>query len=324
MPKTSRSPGQPPRVTQCPESGLWLLPRSPEGITRYLPGWRDLVSAAREFVLPIVQAQHVEDLRTRREVPETVVVRAVFGLMPRPDNDWNRDAVAVIAPVGKAGALDPTRQIAWVKDTHLHSLRPSIIALAHASGKPAACNGTIELSRMQPDIDFDAQEDEYWTDALSGGGHERGTDDILSRAEVLAYGYEVSGFRADIASWEPTRDAVLKFIRGHITDRIVPVHSRYSPYVAEFRSHRGRIRDAADAQFVGDHGSVTVLLRADAGLLDAWWDGLLVSRLHPDPREFFARTHQRVLELGGEVLCQAWPASGGLEVLIEDSRFLGE
>jgi hypothetical protein len=302
-PGATPSPTPMTAVVQCPETRLWLLPEGSGEFSRWLPSWHDLVPAARDVVLPLVRAVIEEDRRTGGPRPETRVLSQTFGLLPCPDNDWNSQAVAVVVPEPGMSLLTVERQIAWVKNDHLRSLQPSILALMDAADGPVGCRGLIELQRYVADEDYDGDEPPVADDPDEPS--------VLTEAESRQYQYTFGGFRANIDSWEPVRDAVLAFAADRVRDRILPLIGHRSPWSPEAKPVRDEMRAA---------GRTTVDLRAGHDVLDAYWGQVLVSRLHPDPREFFARTHQRVVALGGAVTAEAEAHAGSLEVFVQDSR----
>jgi hypothetical protein len=306
---------EPPGIERCPTYGLWLLPAGGAGEpadrpTRWLPGWHDLAPMARQIVLPAVVALHEQDRRAGRPAPEVRLLPCTFGLLPLPDHPYSSLAVAVIAPEPGSSRLDPARQIAWVKQDHLASLQPSVVALAEASGEAVGCRGLIEVHRHAPGLDYDPDGPDDPDDPDDVNDGEDGPS-VLSAAETRCYGYEFAGFRADIDSWQPVREAVLAWAAPRIHDRILPLVARSSRWSPQSRPVREQIQAASP---------VEVELRADAEHLDAYWNGLLISRLHPDARAFFARTHQRVRVLGGQVSARAIGHHGSVEMLVEDDR----
>ena len=291
---------------------LWLLPGSSLGITRYLPTWFTLAKAARDIVLAAVQAEYAEDIRTGRHRPKERLIPRTFGLLPCPDNEYDHRAIAVIVPEPGTGWLDMSHQVAWIKNDHLGSLRPSIIGLMEATGEPVGCRGFIRLGRYIADQDYYVYDDDSGDDDLAAGGPSD-SGKVLTLAECRNYTYSFDGFRADIGSWEPVRDAVLAFAHERVRDRILPLISHRSGLTEESKPLRDDMRAVEYTK---------VLLRADNDTLDAYWHGTRIASLHPDPREFFARTHRRVLALGGEAHAQAVVHARTIEVFVEDSRFL--
>lgn len=288
-------------IERCPETGLWLLPRGDARWTRYLPSWDDLTPALRGLVLPLVEAQAAEDRRSGLPVPERRLLPVTLGLLPQPDNQYDWQAVAVVAPTPGSGVLDPARQVAWIKHDHVRSLQPSIVGLGDATGEPVGFRALCEVNRHQPGIDYDADDDEG--DDLDG--------EVLTAEEAERHGYWYSGLRANIDSWEPVRDAVLAVIVKQVTDRIIPIIDRSAPWLPGTQDIRDRHRQA---------GRFTIHLLATADALTATVDGTPVAALHPDPRGFFARTHSRVLALGGSATAQAGAHGGSVEIWIEDDR----
>lgn len=289
-------------VARCPETGLWLLPEGSGEFSRWLPSWHDLVPAARDVVLPLVREAVEEDRRTGRR-PETRFLSRTFGLLPCPDNDRNTQAVAVVVPEPGTARLDVARQIAWVNNDHLRSLQPSILALMDAAGEPVGCRGLIELKRYVANEDYDGNEPAVTDDPNEPA--------VLTEVECRQYEYLFGGFRANIDSWEPVRDAVLAFAADRVRDRILPLIGHRSPWSPQAKPVRDQMRAA---------GRISIDLRSGSDFLDAYWGQVLVSRLHPDPREFFARTHQRVVAMGGAVTAEAEAHAGSLEVFVQDSR----
>ncbi len=285
---------------------MWLLPTGSGEFTRWLPSWHDLVPAARSLVLPLVERYAEQDRRSGGPVPEVRLVRRTFGLLPCPDNDYDPQAVAVVLP--KGGGLDLSRQIAWVKNDHVRSLQPSVVALADAAGGPVGCVGVIELQRYVADLDYDA-------DDAPAERDDPDDDPVLTEEESRRYQYLFAGFRADIDSWEPVRDAVLAFASDRVRDRILPLVGHRSPWSADGKTVREDLRALG--------GRARISLVAEAGDLNAYWRGVHVSRLHPDPRQFFARTHARVLALGGRADADAVGHAGSVEVFVEDDRRTG-
>lgn len=292
-------------VGRCPETDLWLLPTGSGEFTRWLPSWGNLVLSARELVLPLVTASAEQDRRMGGPLPDVRLVRQTFGLLPCPDNDYNPQAIAVVLP--NAGELDMSRQIAWVKNDHVRSLQPSVVALADAAGGPVGCVGIVELQRYVADVDYDASADPWDADP----------DDapVLTEAESREYQYLLSGFRADIDSWGPVREAVLAFASSRVRGRILPLIGHRSPWSQDGKAVQKAMR-AVD-------GRTRISLIADAESLDAYWQGVHVTRLHPEPRQFFTRTHARVLTLGGRADAEAVGHAGGVEVFVEDDRSAG-
>lgn len=259
--------------------------------------------AARDVVLPLVRELHEVDQLSGEPRPKVILVERTFGLLPDPDNDYNPLAVAVVPPGPGTGDLDLLRQVAWVKDEHLRSLRPSIVGLMEATDEPVGCRVVMEVHRYVADVDYDRDEP-----IDSGFEDDRR---VLTEAESRMYEYTFGGFRAKIDSWDVVTDAVLRFAHDRVSDRLLPLIGRRSPWSQDSKPLRHQMRAA---------GRTPVVLRADGGVLNALWGGSCVSRLHPHAGGYFSRTHQRVVELGGEAAAQAVAHAGSVEVFIEDSR----
>lgn len=291
-----------PTVTVCPTTGLHLLPGSGSPHLRWLPTWPDYHDAARELVLHAI-AQVTP--ATPRDDDGVLAVPVTLGLLPRPDNDYSSDAIAVITPSPGQTALDPDRQVAWIKQEHTRSLLPSVLGLAAISDRAAGarCTVHVEPTALGDDEDgtWEAGDDGELADDWS-------TEGVLTAGDIAATGYRFVWFRADIAPWEDTRDAVLAAVHAHLTDRIAPMQSARTPLTPH---GRGLPR--------GEH---TLTLHAGPGGLHAstCTDPTPVAHLHPAGRDFFARTHTRVTALGGTALARAVVHRGSLEVFCEDTR----
>lgn len=282
-------------IEQCPETGLWLLPRGSEEWTRWLPSWDDLRPVAREVVLAAIAT-------TRGTNEASWQVPVTLGLLPDPENTYNDHAVAVVVP-DTDGDLRRSRQIAWVKNDHVRSLQPSVVALMDATGGFVGCHGIVEVSRYTAGKDYYLDEDDTVEDDDDWG--------VLTGSECRQSERFFDGFRASIHSWDVVRDAVLEVIAEQVSDRIVPRIGHRSPLTPDAKAVRDDLRA---------HGRMQVLLRAKDGCLDAYLNDLHLSRLHPEPRAFFAATHARILALGGTATAQAEAHAGSLEVWVEDSR----
>lgn len=309
---------QPRRVGRCPHTGLWLVPGSGTGPLRYLPGWQSLSSAARPLVRrALACADRLQpDPRTASYElgepgggPDAEVLWPVtLGLLPLPDNHYNGQALAVVDP-DPDGALRVERQVAWVRDSHVRSLQPSVVALAEATGGRAACEAFVRLAPYRPDEHYDASEpaDAHLSEQAES------PEQLLSEVEWRRSRWIFTGFCADIDTWEPVRDAVLGYVHDNVSDRILPCQGSRAPYAD------GGAKDHALARLSTDRFAVQ--LRAAEGQLACWSDGVLLAVLDgPQTRDFFARTHTRVLELGGTAQAQAVAHAGSLEVLVEDTR----
>lgn len=287
-------------IRRCGETGLLLLPGgSDPAITRYLASWETLEPQRFALILPLVKGQQAED-RLSRCKPRRLI-ETTLGLLPLPENDYDCRATAVVVPDPGTGALDASRQVAWIKQDHLRSLHPSITGLMSGTGEPVGFRAVVEVDAYfgREEYDCDEESDGDWSD-----------ESVLTEREAQELRYEFGGLRARIGPWAEVRQAVLDYVRPLNAHSIVPV-----------ASHRAQLSEGAKALRDGDlHGRpIEVDLVADAGRLVAMLDGLELAQLFPASRDFFWATYQQVIGRGGSQRAQAVLHEGSLEVFVEES-----
>jgi hypothetical protein len=289
------------RIEYCTETGLWLLPRSGEGLTRYFPSWDHFTPALRAVQLEVLAAARAEDRRSGSK-PREQRYRVKLGLLPMPDIDYSDRAVAVVRPNGPAEPLMAADQVAWVKHDHTQSLQPSIVGLAALTGAAVGCHAVFDLDP------YDHEEDRYgdFDDAEASED-----PSLFPRDLAREYGYWIDKPRGDIATWSVVREQLLLLLSEREPDRIIPIVSHRSAWaIAASDPLRERLRQI---------GRFDVTLMANDDELAAYYGDVRIATPSND-RDFFYRTWDRVLDLGGATTARAHAHEGSLTIYVEDSR----
>ncbi|MFD3698052.1 hypothetical protein ACFWUZ_18190 [Streptomyces sp. NPDC058646] len=213
-------------------------------------------------------------------------------LVPRPDNDYNPNAVSVAAPP-EHGGTDHERHLGYMYDRNLVSLGGPIRGLAYAAGQPVGCHAHVELHQVDPQ--------EY-----REGTAEHGP--VVTASRNLMYGY--SGIRLLMPWWEDLQQMAITYARTVRPDLILPFTGHWSTWQPGARREL-----AARTQ---EH-LFPVTLRVEDGQLLAYHQDLLLSCLWPSGRDFYDRTMTQVQGRGGTATAYAEDHEGSIKVYVEDS-----
>lgn len=172
-------------------AGMVLIP---PGNTRHSTGiavFDDSVAALRRFVLDnLTHADRIVEARDRHDEVE-LRLPVVLGLTPRPDNAYNPQAIAVVAPSSSGGSVID-RHMGYLYDSTLQWVGESLHRLvADAAPHAIGCHGWIELDPLE---DHDWEDDEDW---------EPSRHNPLTRAEARRFGYRAGRIRLHLPDAGP-------------------------------------------------------------------------------------------------------------------------
>lgn len=236
---TARRPFDPHSdVLDDPASGLLVLPGDASHDFGYAEWdedwpamWRVVLTALAEGARPVWISDPDDDDGRQLVLPLTVE------LVPRPDNDYNDEAIALAGPPSMGGSvLD--RHLGYMNETHLHYQGDAIRDLAEHTGRPVGAHAWVEL------WDFEAVSDARYDAGQSGdrarwapSSHwiaddvEEGVEAELSEepdleadldedsrftaAELRRFGYRIGGLRYTLAFAPGTSRAVDAYVTAH-------------------------------------------------------------------------------------------------------------
>lgn len=153
-------PAEQDQIAYQPQVGMVVIPRGNTSSRAGIAVFDDSVAALRRFVFDnLTRADQIVEARNRHDEIE-LRLPVVLGLVPRPDNTYNRKAISAAAPPGGGGSV-VDRHMGFLYDSTLHWVGESLHRLA-ATATPHAigCHGWIDVSRIGDDDWEDEQEDE--------------------------------------------------------------------------------------------------------------------------------------------------------------------
>lgn len=173
-----------------------MLPADTRLLPRCLPKYRTAVlgtdyfdeayEAASQAVFGASVAKRDEDGEIRR------VAKVDIALVPRPDNDYNDEAVGVVY-VGRDGKVSLDNQIGYIPDQRCSTVQPRLVALARLLGEPVRTIGWATFEK-----------DERW---------HRST----------------ANFRIELVRWQELQAHVLKVARRLEPDAEQPLVGHWTP-----------------------------------------------------------------------------------------------
>lgn len=225
------------------------------------------------------------------------VLPVAVQLVPRPDNEYNPNAISAAAPPS-LGGTDHERHLGYMYDRNLVSLGGPLRGLGAVSDRPVGCHALVEIREV--DERGDDWEEEFGDCLLVQGGRRR---------------YAVDSLRLRLPWWEDLQAMTVAYARRARPDLIMP-------FIGHWTSYSEGARD----ELLGrtDQKEFPVTLRAENGTLLACYEDLELSVLVPSGRDFFDRTLRRVQELGGTATARAEEHQGALKVFVEDNAPSGE
>ena len=213
-------------------------------------------------------------------------------LVPRPDNEYNPNAISVAAPPTHGGAAHE-RHLGYLYDRNLVSLGGPIRGLAYATEQPVGCHAYVELHQVDPQ--------EYRENEADYGP-------VVTASTKLMYSY--TGIRLLLPWWQDLQQMAIAYARTVRPAQILPFTGHWASWKPGSRQEL-----AARTQEHLFH----ITLRVEGGQLLAYHQDLLLAPLWPSDRDFFDRTMAQVLELGGTATAYAENHSGSIKVFVEDS-----
>lgn len=267
----------------------------PCGEPRYAVGtslWSDAVETFAVFAQCELSRPGSRIVKVFREDPEepVEVLPVLVSLTPRPDNTYNPRAISVTAPADYGGSIFD-RHLGYMYDRNLTSLGEALHALAETAGMPIGCHAYFELF------------DECCLNP----------DEGLPPFEHRGRRYDTGSLRLCLPWWEDLQALAVAYSRSKDPFRILPFIGRYASWLPG-------ARDQLVAQVGEETRRIDVELRIVQNQLYAAFGELLLAQLTPHHRDYFERTRQRVVELGGTAVGKGERRSGSLTVFVEDVR----
>lgn len=280
------------------QRGLILIPPGDPQYVIAFAIWDDSLDAYRNFAQRSLTATD-EILKNPSFSSADAVLPVVVSLVPRPDNNYNSDAVSVAAPPSHGGDIFD-RHMGYMYDSHLEIRGAPIQVLAASEESPIGCHGFLELS------DSSSYDDEY---IRENSVIDR--DNPFSAQEAKTMGYDVGRLRLNLPYWRDLCQMVATRVKARQPHHIFP-----------FAGHRAAWLPGARDDLVNLDVSNPLLLdlRIEGGALYASFGDLDLAKLAPGSRDFFDRTLLQVEEFGGHATARAEFHRGSLTVFVEDSR----
>ncbi|WP_433393045.1 hypothetical protein [Micromonospora sp. KLBMP9576] len=204
-------PAEQDQIVYEPSARMVVIPR---GNTRYSTGiavFDDSVEALRRFVFDsLTRADRLVEARNRHDEIE-LRLPVVLGLVPRPDNTYNPNAISAVAPPSSGGSV-VDRHMGFLYDSTLHWMGQSLHRLAAAAAPHAiGCHGWIDVHPI---------EDHDWED---DGDCEPSRHNPFSPAEERRFGYRIGRLRLDLPDAGPLHLLVDGFVAATPSTADAPV-----------------------------------------------------------------------------------------------------
>ncbi|MFY1661243.1 hypothetical protein [Micromonospora sp. WMMD1274] len=219
-------PAEQDQIAYQPQVGMVVIPRGNTSSRAGIAVFDDSVAALRRFVFDnLTRADQIVEARNRHDEIE-LRLPVVLGLVPRPDNTYNRKAISAAAPPGGGGSV-VDRHMGFLYDSTLHWVGESLHRLA-ATATPHAigCHGWIDVSRIGDDDWEDEQEDER---AWQPSRHTP-----FSSEEERRFGYRIGRVRLDLPDAGALRLLVDRFQQVTAPTVDAPVDDVRSGLTAKF------------------------------------------------------------------------------------------
>ncbi|MFI0504229.1 hypothetical protein ACH3WN_15485 [Streptomyces albogriseolus] len=285
-------------VGEDPESRLLVIPPNDAEFSIGVALWGDAEVVYQSFVkdnlLDGWEQCIVEGVVAGRSEKQQLLP-VVVQLVPRPDNDYNPQAISVAAPPSMGGT-DHERHMGYMYERNLVSLGGPIRSLAAISDRPVGCHALVEVHEV----------DERWSDDEEFG------DPLRVRGAKGLYSF--SSLRLRLPWWEDLGAMVIAYGRSVRQDLILPFIGHWSSY--NKGAHQELLRRT-------DRTDFPVTLRVRDNQLLAYYEDIELSVLVPSGRDFFDRTMRQVQEMGGTATAHAEEHAGALKVFVENSSPVG-
>ncbi|WP_137991425.1 hypothetical protein [Streptomyces vilmorinianum] len=188
-------------IRYVPDQDMVLIPPGDPKVTTAFAVFDDSFPALRTFVLGHLK-RRAAIVTPPRGVRGDALIPVVIGLVPRPDNTYNSQAISVTAPPHQGGGSVLDRHMGYVYDSLLHFQGESLHRLAEASPAPVGCHGWIALDPIDEDHpDLDPQTQDWTPDRHRP----------FTRAEQIGVGHWIGDIRLNLPDKDELRALVAAF-----------------------------------------------------------------------------------------------------------------